>query len=228
MRTESKCALGNGSGARRHGLGGHAQNQGTLRNNRPVDQAKKNTPRGTGRAFSFSRRSVDDVDSGLFVVVDVLKGCGDGGRIWDCGGGVEMECHLAQSAEDVCGAVVFEPLFVLAPEDIAAPMGAILDVPVFADGGGNALGRHVGRGQTADEEPDGERLFRAIQADGLGLEDALSVRKGGGFRLDGQNADLALFDSSVLFFYFSLPKKGRRAPGWDEAKALCTCLWRVG
>jgi hypothetical protein len=139
-----------------------------------------------------------------------------------------MECHLAQSAQDVGGAVVFEPLFVLSPDDIAAPVSAILDVPVFADGGGKALGRHVGRSQTADEEPDGERLFRAIQADGLCLEDALGVRESGGFRLDGQNADLALFDSPVLFFYFSLPKKGRGAPGWEEPKALCTCLWRAG
>jgi len=141
---------------------------------------------------------------------------------------VEIECHLAQSAEDVCGAVVFESPFVLAPDDIAAPVSAILDVPVFADGGGRAFWRHVCRGQTADEEPDGERLRRAIQADGLGLEDALGVRKGGGFRLDGQNAGLALLDSPVLLFYFSLPKKWRGAPGWEEAKALCTCLWRAG
>lgn len=139
-----------------------------------------------------------------------------------------MEGYLTQSAEDVGGAVVFKPLFVLAPDDIAAPVSAILDVPVFANGGGKALRRHVGRSQTADEEPDGERWFRAIQADGLGLEDALSVRESGRFRLDGQNADLALFDSPVVFFYFSLPKRGRGAPGWEEAKALCTCLWRAG
>ena len=67
-----------------------------------------------------------------------------------------------------------------------------------------------------------------MEVEGFGFEDAPCMREGGRLRLNGQKADLALLQTTVVLLYVASPKRGRCAPAWLEAKAFCTCSWRVG
>jgi hypothetical protein len=122
----------------------------------------------------------------------------------------------------VGSAVVFHSLLVLAPQHIAPPVRAILNIPMLAHSCGKALGWDFLGSEAADEVAEGRRclLLGVIEVEGLGLEDAACVGEAGALRLDGQDADAALFKATVLFLYVAGPKRGRCAPRWLAAKAL--------
>jgi len=122
---------------------------------------------------------------------------------------------------------------VLAPEIVALPMAAILDVPVPADMPTEARGCHpfgpFGR-HAADEVAHGGSAIPLLRVQGFGLrfDDTLGEGEAGGLRCYRQQPDAAPVQPPVLVLYLTFPKRGGDAPGCLASKQPVTCLWSVG
>ena len=73
-------------------------------------------------------------------------------------GAVHAQRGLAQGAQDVRAVMLAHGVVVLAPELVALPVAAVLDVPVRAHELGKAPGRGVFHPQAADKIAHGGRI----------------------------------------------------------------------
>ena len=145
---------------------------------------------------------------------------------------VHAQRGLTQGAQDVRAAMLAHRVSVLAPEFVALPVAAVLDVPVLAHELGEALRRGVFHAQAADKIAHGGLTALVfVQVLGACFEDALGKGIAGFLRAYGQHKDAALLDAAVGFLDLALPKKGRIWPGrslFAAAKLALTCSWSLG
>lgn len=130
-----------------------------------------------------------------------------------------MEGELAQGGEDVGAVVVAHEVAVLAPELVALPVAAVLDVPVAADAGGEAPGAQLVVGEAGHEVTDGGSGARPGEVEGPGPQDGLGEGEVDGGGLDGEHGDVAALDAAVVLLDGASPKRGVGAPGREAWKA---------